>query len=173
MNSLEFTDALDDGWLDPGKNAPLRSVEESRQPAAREVILIDRNADAALAALIDGPIAAIRTVRDPRARTVLLALLVCRALPSAHGATLQHALDEAREKSGCNVIPIMTLSAGTCRHRCPLFKYLADRVSIQCRLVNGISACSVDDSDAGSHCCCIVRVNQKTFYMVFTLLCQI
>eukprot|EP00698_Gefionella_okellyi_P016959 TRINITY_DN4904_c0_g1_i1.p1 TRINITY_DN4904_c0_g1~~TRINITY_DN4904_c0_g1_i1.p1 ORF type:complete len:518 (+),score=98.30 TRINITY_DN4904_c0_g1_i1:40-1593(+) len=168
--TLEFTEPLEDGWIDMGRSAQqLRSVDDLRQEplraGTREVILLDKSCDAALAALLDGPIAAVRTLKDMRARVVLIALLIQRMLPLGSPTALQESIESARTRVQSNVLPVLVMDCGACRHRCALFKYLADRVNVPCRLVCGITTCEADDADNGSHTCCIVRVNQRTYLM--------
>jgi hypothetical protein len=64
------------------------------------------------------------------------------------GDRTERAIDDARSHD--HRVLIGRLTAGVCRHRAILFKYLADQVGLPCRLVRGYHG-GMPDQDGGAH----------------------
>lgn len=69
--------------------------------------------------------------------------------------------DSLKECFKSVVLPIGSLSAGLCKHRCLLFKLLADAIDLPCRIGKGCKYCTGDEASS-----CLIKFGIDREYIV-------
>ncbi|XP_066329868.1 probable serine/threonine-protein kinase SIS8 [Miscanthus floridulus] len=166
---VNYDEQLPDGFYDvcgaqlhPGFQAKFPSLDYLRAvPLGRDVaflaILVDRENDPALKRLEDraAQIAAQTRAQHGGAASAELAQKIVGLIVNAMGGLVEDADGMNREWSiksrelslqlNSVVLPLGSLRVGLSRHRSLLFKVLADRVNLPCKLVKGICYTGTDE----------------------------
>nr|CAB3449364.1 unnamed protein product [Digitaria exilis] len=166
---VNYDEKLPDGFYDlcgaqlhPGFQAKFPSLDYLRAaPLVRDVaflaVLVDRERDPALKRLEDRAAAvAVQTrAQHGAAAAAQLAQKIAGLVVNAMGGVVEDADGMNREWSfksrelslqlNSVVLPLGSLRVGLSRHRSLLFKVLADRVNLPCKLVKGICYTGTDE----------------------------
>jgi hypothetical protein len=145
---LDFTERVEDGFYDAGRNAEFAPFAElERKPNVREVILADAERDPRLYEIRDKAREMLRALPDLEIRIRMLAMYVSNVMggiqvddvaESNEISKLSSAvLTHIKQTLGSNVVPLGCVTHGLCRHRALLYKYLCDYADIPCRLIRG------------------------------------
>ncbi|KAJ8754131.1 hypothetical protein K2173_002029 [Erythroxylum novogranatense] len=144
----------------------LKSVNPS-DGSSLEVVLIDQRSDPGLKELQNRVHNISRSCRTSKVVVDQLAKLVCKCMGGS-ASVEEDLLLIWRERShdvkdclGSVVVPIGSLSIGLCRHRCLLFKVLADIIDLPCRIAKGCRYCRRDDATS-----CLVRFGLEREYLI-------
>jgi len=168
-NLLNFKEAIGDGFYDPGRSRPEKSLAAWRSEPVdlegREVILVQIQPLKPLVEDLATQIAAF-TNTDEKFKAIAQTCSVMLGDTAAmREVTLaKNALREIKQRLRSNVVPLHELRsrAGVCRHRAILFKVLCDELSkrpehgpdLRCRLVRGDYE---SDHAGGGHAWNVVR----------------
>ncbi|EKD47821.1 MAG: hypothetical protein ACD_65C00273G0003 [uncultured bacterium] len=151
---LDFDEQIPNGFYDGGHKMQFAIDSDGRlecESSDRELIFVDAIRDTCLQSKVEGARKFIESAPTTQAKIQMLAMFVSNALGGSqmvadgYGDIVQ--LTEANIQrckiSRANVDDVVLLgylNHGVCRHRAILFKYLADRLGIQSRLVRGKQA---------------------------------
>eukprot|EP00999_Lentomonas_sp_LEN2_P002867 NODE_731_length_1232_cov_309.337557_g691_i0.p1 GENE.NODE_731_length_1232_cov_309.337557_g691_i0~~NODE_731_length_1232_cov_309.337557_g691_i0.p1 ORF type:complete len:307 (+),score=42.64 NODE_731_length_1232_cov_309.337557_g691_i0:83-1003(+) len=142
-NLLDFDQKLEDGFYDCGRSVSLPTLDylKAQEPhSGREVILVDRNTDAAFAEMVAKTQHNIDVAKDIRSKVVLLSLSVSNFFGGTNASLISNTekgILDLKVKKSSNILPLGELQYGVCRHRALAFKYICDLEEIPCRLVRG------------------------------------
>lgn len=132
-----------------------------------QAILIDRRTDFELGMLESYASSLLSSSADAKDVVIQLAKLIS----SRMGGTASNEENLLQQWKECNeaiksstgsiVLHLGKLLIGLCKHRSLLFKMLADKVNIPCRVVKGCKYCKSDDASS-----CLVRFGLEREYLV-------
>ncbi|RWR88965.1 serine/threonine-protein kinase EDR1 isoform X1 [Cinnamomum micranthum f. kanehirae] len=162
-NVLDYNEKVVDGFYDiyglstdpasQGKMPSLVDLQTNAGNLGFEVVMVNRAIDPALEELEQ--IAQCIAVDCPVAEVGLLVQRIADLVTEHMGGPVRDASDilarwveksaEIRSSLQTNIFPIGVLNVGLSRHRALLFKLLADKVGIPCRLVKGSHYTGIDD----------------------------
>ncbi|CAM0953185.1 unnamed protein product [Alopecurus aequalis] len=183
--SLSYSNTIPDGFyliqgMDPFVWSLCTDVhEENRIPSVEslrsvhpddssiQVVLVDRRADFDLGMLENYASSFLSSSADMKDVINQLAKLVS----SRMGGTTSNeenllprwkeSSDAIKSSAGSIVLHLGKLPIGLCKQRSLLFKMLADKVNVPCRLVKGCKYCKADDASS-----CVVRFGLEREYLV-------
>ncbi|KAI5319155.1 hypothetical protein L3X38_038863 [Prunus dulcis] len=184
---LSYFDIVPDGFylihgIDPyvwtvctdmQENGRIPSIESLRSVdpgigSSIEVVLIDRRSDPSLKELQNRVFSLSCTCITTKEIVDQLAKLVCNRMGGSASVgedefvpIWRESSDDLKDCLGSVVVPIGSLSVGLCRHRALLFKVLADRIDLSCRIAKGCKYCTRDDASS-----CLVRFGLDREYLV-------
>ncbi|KAL5206028.1 hypothetical protein ABZP36_034237 [Zizania latifolia] len=183
--SLSYSNTVPDGFylihgMDPFVWSLCIDVqEENRIPSLEslksvrpddssiQAILIDRRTDFDLGMLENYASSFLSSSADMRDVINQLAKLVSSRMggtASNEDNFLPHwkeCSDAIKSSTGSIVLHLGKLPIGFCKHRSLLFKMLADKVNVPCRVVKGCKYCKSDDATS-----CLVRFGLEREYLV-------
>lgn len=135
----------------------------------REIILVDSRCDEKLKDIVLNCQRLLKGFHFTEMKIKVLSLFVSNCMGGTNVNSLSsnwtsvslanNSIHEWKQKQKTNVVPIGEIMFGVCRHRAILFKYLADRLNIPCRLVRG------DYADGEGHAWNVVSF-KGTWYLV-------
>ncbi|PSR98489.1 Serine/threonine-protein kinase [Actinidia chinensis var. chinensis] len=184
---LSYFDRVPDGFylihgMDPyvwtvctdlQENGHIPSIESLKavdpgMDSSIEVILIDRRSDPSLKELQNKIDVVSSSCISTKEVVDQLAKIVCNCMGGAastgeddFGHIWRECSNDVKKSLGSVVLPIGRLVVGLCRHRALLFKVLADRIDLPCRIAKGCKHCMRDDAAS-----CIVRFGIDREYLV-------
>eukprot|EP00249_Psilotum_nudum_P023813 c28991_g1_i1 orf=309-3122(-) len=130
-----------------------------------EVILIDKYEDTCLQRLEDQALNLASKAAGVKDLAEQLGRLVCELMGGAMDLEHGELMSRWEKSSGMLkgmlnsvVLPIGHLSVGLCRHRALLFKALADRVDLPCRIIRGCKYCGLD---IGASCLVLCAIERE------------
>ncbi|VAI00709.1 unnamed protein product [Triticum turgidum subsp. durum] len=132
-----------------------------------QVVLVDRRADFDLGMLENYASSFLSSSSDMKDVINQLAKLVSSRMggTTSNEENLLPRWKESSEaiksSAGSIVLHLGKLPIGLCKHRSLLFKMLADKVNIPCRLVKGCKYCKAEDASS-----CVVRFGLEREYLV-------
>ncbi|KAM0899444.1 hypothetical protein ACQ4PT_021307 [Festuca glaucescens] len=183
--SLSYSNTIPDGFyliqgMDPFVWSLCTDVhEENRIPSAEslksvrpddssiQVVLVDRRADFDLGMLENYASSFLSSSADMKDVINQLAKLVSSRMggTASNEENLLPRWKESSEaiksSSGSIVLHLGKLPIGLCKQRSLLFKMLADKVNVPCRLVKGCKYCKAEDASS-----CVVRFGLEREYLV-------
>ncbi|KAI4998807.1 hypothetical protein ZWY2020_054149 [Hordeum vulgare] len=183
--SLSYSNTIPDGFyliqgMDPFVWSMCTDVhEENRIPSVEslksvrpddssiQVVLVDRRADFDLGMLENYASSFLSSSSDMKDVINQLAKLVSSRMggTTSNEENLLPRWKESSEaiksSAGSIVLHLGKLPIGLCKHRSLLFKMLADKVNIPCRLVKGCKYCKAEDASS-----CVVRFGLEREYLV-------
>eukprot|EP00249_Psilotum_nudum_P013826 c24534_g1_i1 orf=263-3379(+) len=153
--------SVDEGSCMPSLDS-LRAVDVA--DTCIEVILVDKHRDSYLRELEDRAVDLANMASDLSELAEHLGKLVCKLMGSV--ASLEHKelvpkwkanVKMLKDRLNSIVLPIGSLSVGLCRHRALLFKVLADRVDLPCRITRGCKYCGIN----GASCLVLCGIERE------------
>ncbi|CAD6225707.1 unnamed protein product [Miscanthus lutarioriparius] len=183
--SLSYNSTIPDGFylihgMDPFVWSLCTDVqEENRIPSMEslksvrpddssiQAILIDRRTDFELGMLESYASSILSSSADAKDVVIQLAKLISSRMggtTSNEENLLQRwkeCIEAIKSSTGSVVLHLGKLPIGLCKHRSLLFKVLADKVSIPCRVVKGCKYCKSDDASS-----CLVRFGLEREFLV-------
>ncbi|XP_057499743.1 serine/threonine-protein kinase CTR1-like isoform X1 [Actinidia eriantha] len=184
---LSYFDRVPDGFyvihgMDPyvwtvctdlQENGHIPSIESLKaldpdMDSSIEVMLIDRHSDPSLKELQNKIHVVSSNCITTKEVVDQLAKIVCNCMGGATSMgeddffhIWKECSNDVRKSLGSVVLPIGSLVVGLCRHRALLFKVLADRIDLPCRIAKGCKHCMRDDAAS-----CLVRFGIDREYLV-------
>ncbi|PSS23613.1 Serine/threonine-protein kinase [Actinidia chinensis var. chinensis] len=184
---LSYFDRIPDGFyvihgMDPyvwtvctdlQENGHIPSIESLKaldpdMDSSIEVMLIDRHSDPSLKELQNKIHVVSSNCITTKEVVDQLAKIVCNCMGGATSTgeddffhIWKECSNDVRKSLGSVVLPIGSLVVGLCRHRALLFKVLADRIDLPCRIAKGCKHCMRDDAAS-----CLVRFGIDREYLV-------
>ncbi|KAJ1288982.1 hypothetical protein BS78_02G130700 [Paspalum vaginatum] len=183
--SLSYNSTIPDGFylihgMDPFVWSLCTDIhEENRIPSMEslksvcpddssiQAILIDRRADFELGMLESYASSLLSSSADAKDVVIQLAKFISSRMggTASNEENLLQQWKECTEaiksSTGSVVFHLGKLPIGLCKHRTLLFKMLADKVNIPCRVVKGCKYCKSDDASS-----CLVRFGLEREYLV-------
>uniref|UniRef100_A0A2N9ERV3 EDR1/CTR1/ARMC3-like peptidase-like domain-containing protein n=1 Tax=Fagus sylvatica TaxID=28930 RepID=A0A2N9ERV3_FAGSY len=162
-NVLDYEDKVVDGFYDiyglstdsanQGKMPSLTDLETNLGSSGFEVVMVNQRIDPALEELLQ--IAHCIALDCPVTEVVVLAQRLAELVTGHMGGPVKDAnimlarwmerRTELRTPLQTGVLPIGSINVGLSRHRALLFKVLADKIKMPCRLVKGSHYTGVED----------------------------
>lgn len=170
---LNFDNQMVDGFYDPGRLSTegssvtfptLESFEgQPYNKGTREVLLVDSTKDPLLSEIVRRAESMLQSFADLESQARVLSIFVsnCFGGDSPCPVTCAAEISKLKEAKKSNVIPIGEIKIGVCRHRAVLYKYLCDKIGIDCELKRG-EYCGVD-SVIGVHAWNIIKLGMQYF----------
>ncbi|GFZ02466.1 protein kinase superfamily protein [Actinidia rufa] len=184
---LSYFDRVPDGFylihgMDPyvwtvctdlQENGHIPSIESLKavdpgMDSSIEVTLIDRRSDPSLKELQNKIDVVSSSCISTKEVVDQVAKIVCNCMGGAASTgedgfvhIWRECSNDVKKSLGSVVLPIGRLVVGLCRHRALLFKVLADRIDLPCRIAKGCKHCMRDDAAS-----CIVRFGIDREYLV-------
>ncbi|KAK3132638.1 hypothetical protein QOZ80_6AG0525500 [Eleusine coracana subsp. coracana] len=143
----------------------LMSVRPDDSPI--QAILVDRRTDFELGMLEGYAASLLSSSADAKDVVNQLAKLVSTRMGGATSSEenllprWNECSEAIKSSTGSVVLHLGKLPVGLCKHRSLLFKILADKVNIPCRVVKGCKYCKSDDASS-----CLVRFGLEREYLV-------
>jgi len=162
---LEIEDKIADGFYDPGRGEFLSLEEYQRQPVnltTREILLVDSRTDVKLKSYVHRAQEMLHNFADVESQARVLALFVSNCFGGDFPNATRCAQEIAKLKQAhqANVIPIGEIVSGVCRHRAILYKYLCDRLDIDCELKRGTFS---SNNITGGHAWNVIKLGTAYF----------
>ncbi len=160
---LSFDQKMENGFFDGGREMKqILTPNGKAYTSDREIIVFDANQDLALNNALHQAEILLNRYSDQANKIIALAQFVNQLM----GGKVKHVVDLSEKNidqvsvnsGGQKILHIGKLTYGSCRHRSLLFKYLADRLGIESRVIRG-------GFRGGAHAWNIVRINDQ-YYLV-------
>ncbi|XP_068658828.1 serine/threonine-protein kinase CTR1-like [Aristolochia californica] len=162
-------------WMicsNPQESGRVPSLESLKAVDLREssveVVLVDRQGDPNLRDLENQVVSisssCITTTQVVEQLAKLVSIQMGGEASSGEASLLPHwknCCESLKDRLGSLVLPLGSLSVGLCRHRALLFKVLADKIDLPCRIAKGCKYCQRNDASS-----CLVRFGVDREYLV-------